>query len=311
MADDRGAGGCSVSGSNSFGIRVQAVHSGRRSVLQDVREVAAPDGGRSRIGRRSVDSREPSPCTAVRDGPAGVGAGRTGRAYDKGSPNGGLQPSPSRRGPGRRSALLRGTCRAGRSVRCSEVSEGRRGVLMEDPALVVSVIYQLGTNAAFLFLCALGLIVILGMMNIINLAHGELMMMGAYVATLSVQAGIPFPIGVVLAFVVTAAFGAVLEQLVIRHFYGRELGALGGDLGHQPDSRSRHAAGLRTVPACHRDTGRIVLHRHLLGLRILADHDLPLLLSGIRPLVALSEDPSSACTPAPRCRTRRWRAALE
>lgn len=97
---------------------------------------------------------------------------------------------------------------------------------MEDLALVVSVFYQLGTNAAFLFLCALGLIVILGMMNIINLAHGELMMMGAYVATLSVQAGIPFPIGIVLAFVVTAAFGAALERLVIRHFYGRELGAL-------------------------------------------------------------------------------------
>lgn len=97
---------------------------------------------------------------------------------------------------------------------------------MDGLALAASVLYQLGTNAAFLFLCALGLIVILGMMNIINLAHGELMMMGAYVATLSVQAGIPFPLGVVLAFVVTAAFGAVLEQLVIRRFYGRELGAL-------------------------------------------------------------------------------------
>jgi branched-chain amino acid transport system permease protein len=97
---------------------------------------------------------------------------------------------------------------------------------MEGLALAASVIYQLGTNAAFLFLCALGLIVILGMMNIINLAHGELMMMGAYIATLSVQAGIPFPLGVILAFIVTAAFGAVLEQLVIRRFYGRELGAL-------------------------------------------------------------------------------------
>lgn len=97
---------------------------------------------------------------------------------------------------------------------------------MESLALAASVIYQLGTNAAFLFLCALGLIVILGMMNIINLAHGELMMIGAYIATFSVHAGIPFPVGVILAFIVTAAFGAVLEQLVIRRFYGRELGAL-------------------------------------------------------------------------------------
>lgn len=97
---------------------------------------------------------------------------------------------------------------------------------MDGLALAASVLYQLGTNATFLFLCALGLVVILGMMNIINLAHGELMMIGAYVATMTVQAGLPFPVGVVFAFLVTAAFGAVLEQTIIRRFYGRELGAL-------------------------------------------------------------------------------------
>jgi branched-subunit amino acid ABC-type transport system permease component len=53
---------------------------------------------------------------------------------------------------------------------------------MDELAVVASVLYQFGTNAAFLLLCALGLIVILGMMNIINLAHGELMMLGAYTA---------------------------------------------------------------------------------------------------------------------------------
>ena len=56
-------------------------------------------------------------------------------------------------------------------------------------ALAASVLYQLGTNGAFLLLSALGLIVILGMMNIINLAHGELMMLGAYTATIIVQRG--------------------------------------------------------------------------------------------------------------------------
>ena len=66
---------------------------------------------------------------------------------------------------------------------------------MEPDALALSLIYQFGANAAFLFLAALGLIVILGMMNIINLAHGELMMMGAYVATIAHnQAGLPFPL---------------------------------------------------------------------------------------------------------------------
>jgi branched-subunit amino acid ABC-type transport system permease component len=97
---------------------------------------------------------------------------------------------------------------------------------MEHLGVVVSVLYQFGTNAAFLLLCALGLIIILGMMNIINLAHGELMMMGAYTASLAVQAGIPFPIAVILAFFVVGVIGALLERLIVRRFYGRELGAL-------------------------------------------------------------------------------------
>ena len=61
---------------------------------------------------------------------------------------------------------------------------------MDSLAVTASVLYQLGTNAAFLLLSALGLIVILGMMNIINLAHGELMMLGAYTATILFHRGV-------------------------------------------------------------------------------------------------------------------------
>jgi branched-subunit amino acid ABC-type transport system permease component len=96
----------------------------------------------------------------------------------------------------------------------------------ESMPLALSLLYQLGATAAFLFLAAVGLIIILGMMNIINLAHGELMMMGAYVATITTHAGLPFPIAVIVSFFVVAAFGAVLELLIVRRFYGRELGAL-------------------------------------------------------------------------------------
>ena len=64
-------------------------------------------------------------------------------------------------------------------------------------AVAASVLYQLGTNGAFLLLSALGLIVILGMMNIINLAHGELMMLGAYTATIARPARLPFPLAVI------------------------------------------------------------------------------------------------------------------
>jgi branched-chain amino acid transport system permease protein len=92
--------------------------------------------------------------------------------------------------------------------------------------IVASVFYQLGTNAAFLLLCALGLIVILGMMNIINLAHGELMMMGAYVASFVYQYGVPFWLAPVFSFIAVGIFGAILEILIVRRLYGRELAAL-------------------------------------------------------------------------------------
>ena len=97
---------------------------------------------------------------------------------------------------------------------------------MEVDALALSLAYQLGTNAAFLFLAAVGLIIILGMMNIINLAHGELMMIGAYIATITHHAGLPFPLAVVASFFGVAIFGAILELTIVRRFYGRELGAL-------------------------------------------------------------------------------------
>lgn len=97
---------------------------------------------------------------------------------------------------------------------------------MDTLATGVSILYQFGTNASFLLLSALGLIVILGMMNIINLAHGELMMMGAYTATIAYGYGVPFPVCPVLAFIVVGLFGAVIERTIVHRFYGQELNAL-------------------------------------------------------------------------------------
>jgi len=98
--------------------------------------------------------------------------------------------------------------------------------MMDVLSLLLSLLYQFGSGMAFFLLAALGLVVILGMMNIINLAHGELMMIGAYTATITTHAGVPFAITVVLAFFVTAACGAAMELLIVKRFYGRELGAL-------------------------------------------------------------------------------------
>jgi urea transport system permease protein len=86
---------------------------------------------------------------------------------------------------------------------------------------------------AVLLVASLGLAIVFGLMGVINMAHGEFMMLGAY-ATFVVQnfcKGTPLaPIYILLAlpiaFLLTAGFGVVLERGVIRHLYGRPLETL-------------------------------------------------------------------------------------
>lgn len=74
---------------------------------------------------------------------------------------------------------------------------------------------------AVLILISLGLAVIFGMMRIINLAHGEFMMLGAFVALYAVRAGIPLWGAVMLAAVAVGLFGVLIERLLIQYLYGR------------------------------------------------------------------------------------------
>lgn len=74
---------------------------------------------------------------------------------------------------------------------------------------------------ALLVLISLGLAVIFGMMRVINLAHGEFMMLGAYACVFAVQAGAPLWLAVLAAALALGAFGVVVERLVIRFLYGR------------------------------------------------------------------------------------------
>lgn len=72
-----------------------------------------------------------------------------------------------------------------------------------------------------LLLVTLGLVVIFGMMNVINMAHGEFFLIGAYVVVMITGAGGSFWLGLLLAPLVLAALGLALEWLVIRHIYHR------------------------------------------------------------------------------------------
>ena len=84
--------------------------------------------------------------------------------------------------------------------------------------------------ASLYFLAAIGLAITFGVMGVINMAHGEFIMMGAYTGyvvqqfiddyTLSIIVALP------LAFIVTFAAGVVMERLVIRHLMHRPLETL-------------------------------------------------------------------------------------
>ena len=90
----------------------------------------------------------------------------------------------------------------------------------------VGLIYQYADTVSFLILSAIGLIIIFGMMGVINLAHGEMMMVGAYTTSFAYYSGIPLIISVILGGLGTSVFGILLERLIIRRFYGQLLSSL-------------------------------------------------------------------------------------
>lgn len=88
---------------------------------------------------------------------------------------------------------------------------------------------------SILILIALGLAIVYGLAGIINMAHGEFLMIGAYttfcmqslfIDTLGVKSDLYFWVSLPASFVVAGVFGLVLERLVIRHLYARPLESL-------------------------------------------------------------------------------------
>lgn len=82
-------------------------------------------------------------------------------------------------------------------------------------------LYQLGDATAFLVLSAIGLAIIFGMMGVINLAHGEFIMCGAYITVLTSRAGFPLPLAMLCGSLSAGVIGIILERLIIRHLYHR------------------------------------------------------------------------------------------
>ncbi|MGE6328398.1 urea ABC transporter permease subunit UrtB [Psychrobacter pacificensis] len=91
------------------------------------------------------------------------------------------------------------------------------------------------STASILLLAALGLAITFGLLGVINMAHGELIMIGAYTTYMVqnlFQAYLPDMVGwyllaaVPAAFLVSAIIGMIIERIVIRPLYGRELETL-------------------------------------------------------------------------------------
>jgi urea transport system permease protein len=81
--------------------------------------------------------------------------------------------------------------------------------------------------ASILLLVSLGLAITYGAMGVINMAHGEMVMVGAYVTVLSnIWLGTGIIVAIPLAFVVTALLGLLIERVVVRRLYGRLLDTL-------------------------------------------------------------------------------------
>jgi urea transport system permease protein len=97
--------------------------------------------------------------------------------------------------------------------------------------VVQNLVYGVSASSVLL-LAAIGLAITFGVMGVINMAHGEMVMLGAY-TTFVVQSILPasvsqwsLAISLPLAFLVAGAMGVLIERLIIRFLYGRPLETL-------------------------------------------------------------------------------------
>ena len=88
--------------------------------------------------------------------------------------------------------------------------------------LAAVVVIQVLYGIASLVIVSAGLAVIFGMMKVINLAHGEFLMLGGYATLGAIKIGINLWVAIFIAApLVVGVIGVVLERLVIRRLYGR------------------------------------------------------------------------------------------
>lgn len=91
---------------------------------------------------------------------------------------------------------------------------------------MVSLTLDIVTTAAILFSVAAGLLIVLGVLKIVNFAHGGFLTIGGYSALAITQAGLSPWLAYPFAFIVGGSCGALIERFVVRPLYNRPLDAI-------------------------------------------------------------------------------------
>jgi urea transport system permease protein len=88
--------------------------------------------------------------------------------------------------------------------------------------LILNIVWQVSTLA----LVALGLAVVFGKLRIMNMAHGEFVMIGAYAPVITSALGLPAWLQLPVCILTVAFVAVILERIIIRHLYGRMFDSL-------------------------------------------------------------------------------------
>lgn len=91
---------------------------------------------------------------------------------------------------------------------------------------MTTLLLDIVTTAAILFIVSAGLLIVFGVMKIINFAHGAFITLGAYAALVASHLDLPAPAAPFVAFLVGGLLGAATEIVIVRWLYRRPLDAI-------------------------------------------------------------------------------------
>ena len=91
---------------------------------------------------------------------------------------------------------------------------------------MLTLLLDIITTAAILFIVSAGLLAIFGVLKIVNFAHGAWLTVGAYCAVVTAGLGLNPWLALPLAFAAGAVLGALTERLIVRPLYARPLDAI-------------------------------------------------------------------------------------